>query len=171
MGVALGIASIAMAAAGTAAQVVAQQRAANANKAVLSRNAELADRASKVSLLAGASQASEALSQGSRVAAEARAAAAAGGVDIQSGGVTSLLETTKQTATMDVETIRNNALREALGYQAQADQFRAESRAVSRQARFGMYTSLLTGAGQMLGQAYGMRSSPRPVSYPSLGRG
>ncbi len=177
---------------GLATSMSAQASATRQQGDVLSMNEALARRAEKASVLTGAAAAAGSVEQGSRVIGEARATASGSGVDVQSPGVLNILDTTRETAAMDAETIKNNALREALGYSIQATSFGMQSRMNQLEGRNRMIGTAIQGAGGITEQLYRMsllNQAPSPVyqapdylpipgyatgsvsGYPSIGKG
>lgn len=137
------------------------------------QNAGLADRAAQDAIERGA-LAENRTRQGTRRAISSqRAALAASGVDINDGSAADLQGDTAYNGELDAITQRNNARREAFGYQVEAVNMRQRA-ALTRQAtanaassaRMAGYSTLLTAAGQGLEQYAATRSmrAPTPLS-------
>ena len=81
-----------------------------------------------------------------------RAGFAASGVEVGSGSPLSTTQDAAMFGEMDVLTIKNNAEREAWGYQADAANFRSQARANRLAGNANAGATLLTGASSALGQ-------------------
>ena len=80
-----------------------------------------------------------------------RAAAAAQGLDPDSGSASELTTETHQLGELDTLTLQNNAAREAFGYKVEAAQHKEVGRQSRRAGRSGALTTLLTGAASAWG--------------------
>lgn len=85
---------------------------------------------------------------GTESVAENKVALAGAGVDIQSGTALDILADTRAQSTLDVETIRNNAAREAWGHKTQAAQYDYARRNAQYQSKLGVLGSFLGTAAQ-----------------------
>ncbi len=113
-----------------------QQADANARLAMIR-----ADDASR----AGDLKAGAARRKGSAILGAQRVAAAAQGVDINSGSAADLQLETDQMSEIDVNQIKNNAWREAWGYQVQANDLIAQGNMAATSAKYNARATVLTG--------------------------
>jgi hypothetical protein len=139
---------------GTILSAYGQKKAADYQAEVAERNAALARRAAIDAITRGSAEAGKATMEGSRIIGKARAAAAASGVDVQSSSVIDVLGTTRMYATLNAETIKGNAAREALGYNMQASNFQANAGLARMEGAYGSASTLLTGLGSTMGMGY-----------------
>lgn len=91
---------------------------------------------------------------------------AANGLDVTSGSPLAILADTAQMGELDAVTIRNNGEREALGYESQGMNFRAESQLNRMNAKsskqagmIGAAGAVVSGVGQVADKWYKMGSS------------
>lgn len=91
-------------------------------------NARMADRQAQDAILRGERDAGESDRRAAALAGAQRATLAAQGLDLGSGTAASVLEDTAVKAARDATTIRNNAYREAYGYDVQAADLRTRGR-------------------------------------------
>lgn len=127
---------------------------------VAQANATMAGYQREDALRRGEEEAQLAARQAERMRGTQVARLASNGLDITSGSSLSILEDTAFFGAQDVQTIRNNAAREAWGYSVQADNERASSQMYSSAARAQNPTraaglSLLSSAGQFAGTSTG----------------
>jgi hypothetical protein len=120
---------------------------------VAQANATMAGYQREDALRRGEEDAQQAARQAERMRGTQVARLASNGLDITSGSSLSILEDTAFFGAQDVQTIRNNAAREAWGYSVQADNEMASSQMYSSAARAQNSTraaglSLLSSAGQ-----------------------
>jgi len=104
-----------------------------------------------------------------------RARLAAAGVDLGEGSALNILADTDYFGEIDVNTITDNAAREAWAIRQQAAGFKSEasllqSRADSESPWMAGATSLLTSAGKVAGGWYGGKSSPRTDTADPLAK-
>jgi hypothetical protein len=107
----------------------------------------------------GASDSARAAAAGTNAVSENQVALAGSGVDVQSGTALDILEGTRAASALDVETIRNNARREAWGHKTQADQFEYGR----KMAQYNRQTSVLgsfLGTAASMGATYAMSKAP-----------
>lgn len=131
----------------------AEEAMAGANAAQARLNAK--DAIERGSIEAGLMQ-----TEGTKVIAQQRAAMGASGFDISDPTSLAVAETTRATATLDSEMIKNNALREALGFEFQAAQFDYQRKLAKRSKYTAAASSFLSSIGSMAGD-----------SMPSIGAG
>lgn len=74
-----------------------------------------------------------------------RSSFAAQGVDVNSGSAAAIQEETKQIGAEDVQTIRNNAFRESMGFKSQANEAALSGRMANSAAKFNANQSLVSG--------------------------
>jgi hypothetical protein len=98
-----------------------------------------------------------------------RAAYAAQGVDINSGSAADVVANDKQLGALDVLTIKQNAAREAHGYEMQANLARKAGANAARNYNNQAISTLLTGAAQAGSTYYNFRSSSGGGSVPRSG--
>lgn len=157
------MALLAVSAAQTAGKFADQRRAASAAERqgnyegdLLEQNAGLADIQAQDTLARGREDEGRQRRSNRQLAGSQRAALAASGVDINSGSAQDVVDSDAALGEFDAMTIRNNAARQAWGYQVQAADYRrnaAMARAggheTTRSLRNGSVTTLLTGAADL----------------------
>lgn len=131
---ALAVASLAATAIGTGVSVMGQMQAGKAAKAqgeyqaaVGRNNAILAQRAADDARRRGEVAAADQARKGSQLAGRQRAILASNGVLVGEGSALDILGDTAAQTKLDELTIRNNAEREALGYEAQGMNFQSQA--------------------------------------------
>lgn len=134
---------------GTALSAQGQQEAGEYSASVNEMNAATARRAALDAIQRGGVEAGKATMEGSRVIGKARSAASSSGLDVQSASVLDVLGTTRMYSKLNAETIKGNAVREALGYTAQASNFDAQAQLARLEGAYGAASTLLTGVGQV----------------------
>lgn len=124
--------------------------------AIDTQNAGLADAQARDAVARGTIAEDRQRQQTAGLAGSQRATAAANGIDVGSGSAADITSDTARMGELDALTIRNNAAREAYGYQVSAANDRAAAinaqQAGNNQAgadRAGGYSALLTGAGRL----------------------
>lgn len=153
---------------GTVASVRAQQQqsasdqaAANYRSQVAKNNQIIADRKAEDARQRGAiAERQQRIKTAQRIGA-ARASAAARGVEVDSGSAGDITSDLKALGELDALTIRNNAEREALGFEQTGTNYAAESNLASlesgsakRAGEIGVASSLINGTGQVAGKWY-----------------
>lgn len=121
-------------------------------------NARGAELQAKDAIKRGEKDASTVMTRGKAVAGAQKVALAAQGIDIESGSAAELQADTKAAIAQDVQTVQNNAWREAWGYQFQALSLNSQGQMAEAAARNTARDTLLTGGAQAVGygaQAYG----------------
>lgn len=141
--------TIGLMAAGTAAQMYAQQQGGEASAATLRAQAESERAQAADALQRGAGEAGRVRTAGSQLIGENKVALAASGVDVQSGSAVDALTGVRQANEMDVQTVRSNAARAAWGHTSQATLLDAEAENVEEQAKLAMVGTFLGGAAQV----------------------
>ena len=127
---------------------------------VAQANATMAGYQREDALRRGEEDAQQAARQAERMRGTQVARLASNGLDITSGSSLSILEDTAFFGAQDVQTIRNNAAREAWGYSVQADNALASSQMYTSAAKAqnpgrAAGLSLLSSAGQFAGTSTG----------------
>ncbi len=145
-------------------QGYAQHEAGQAQEDIAKRNAKLLDRSAADALRRGDQEAIASRRRTKLLVGEQRAAAAAQGLDVNTGVAADLQEQARAFGEEDEATIRRNAFDEAWGIRTQARNQRAEGRYA---ARAGTNQAIGTGLGG-LGSAYGYYQEGRS---PRVGRG
>lgn len=152
----------------TAVSAVGQIQAANAQAAqakyqaaVAKNNAAIAARSAADSRERGGIEAQNKLREGAAMIGRQNAAFAANGVLVNAGSAIDITSDTAAASQQDALTIKNNAEREALGYETQGMNFKAESALYKRSAAntmnalpFALAGTLLNGAGSVAGKWY-----------------
>lgn len=158
---ALAVSAVVLSVAGSGLSAYSQYQAGQYNSELMENNAILARRAAVDAAQRGQGEGSRALMAGSRVIGTGRAIAGHSGVDVQSESVLDSIGTTRAVSALDAETIRTNALREALGLSTQASNFEAQGRLAEYQAAFGATSTLISGAASAMGTGYQTNLFPR----------
>lgn len=105
----------------------AAQSAADYQAQVATNNATIADQNAKSAVAAGNAQAEQQRMKTNAIIGAQVAAQASSGLDTGSGSPLDVRTSTKELGELDVLTIRNNAARQAYGYQSQSNSFAAQS--------------------------------------------
>lgn len=158
------IASLSAMAVGGGLQAWGQYRQASAEQQAARANQRLANIAAGDALLRGQLAAGQARMEGSQIVGEQAVAAGASGVD--PGSAAGLHASSRAYAEADAQTLVNNAMREAWGYQVESRQHGAEARAAGQRKWMGPLATILGGAGQAAGQAYQAWGRPGYQSSP-----
>lgn len=161
MGVALPILAIAatigsavVGAAGASEQAQAQSQAANYNAQVAQRNAQVSLQNASLSAQAGNQQVENSELKNRAVLGSIKANEGASGVDINSGSFKNVQASEDAVGQQDALTIRSNAVKEAYGYQTQAQGYEAQGSLDTSEAandktagNYSVASTLLGGAG------------------------
>lgn len=151
-------------------QTKAANAAAQYNAEMQKRNAEVAEMQAENARQRGELEEKQFRLQLSKQKGEMRAGYAASGAVVDSGSALDNLMDTTEWGELDALTIRHNAAIEAWGYKNQAANFMGQSELLraSRQS-VGLATSstLVTGAGQVLGQAASFGYAAQGAKGPS----
>lgn len=166
----MGITGSVMAAASvaeTASTFIGQRQQASAIRDASAFDTAQADYAANDATARGAFDASRRAVAGRQMVGAQRAAAAASGIDANSGSAAQLQSDEAGMSAFDEQMIRNNAAREAWGYKAQST---INSQAAKNEAdalKRDSYSTLLTGAGKV----YSMfpRNKVKPVATTKSG--
>ena len=153
-------AMLALSAVGTVASVAGAQQTSQANsnaaayQAQVARNNQVvAEQNAKYAEEVGASQVQAKQQQTAQMQGRIRAALGGAGVDPNSGSAARLQESTAEMGTLDAETIRNNAARQAYGFRVQGTDFASQAGMLDAQSKnaltagnLNMFGSLVSGA-------------------------
>jgi hypothetical protein len=168
MATALAIGSLALAAVGTGVTVYgqmqaadAQQKQANYQASIATRNAQLAQQAADQARQDGETKAAQSALAGKQLIARQRVAFAANGVDANAGSAADIQADTAEGNKLDQLTILNNAERQAIGFQNLGANFNGQagldtlagSNAQSA-GTSGAFGSLLSGGGAVADKWY-----------------
>jgi hypothetical protein len=150
--------------ASTAYGAYAQNQAGKAQQDIANRNAKLLDRSAADALTRGNEEALASRRRTRVLVGQQRAAAAAQGLDVNTGAPADLQNQAEAFGAQDEATIRRNAFNEAWGIRTQASNQRTEGRYARRA---GINQAIGTSLGGM-GQAY---SYWRDERSPYMGKG
>ena len=135
---------------GTGIGAVGEQNAAAQKAAQDQQNAQLAQQQASDVLARGAYQAGQIQQRASQMIAAQRTGYAASGVDENVGSAAAVQSGTRAMATLDAMQTRNNAARQALGYQYQATQEQKQAELDKEAGRQALAGSILGGLGTAL---------------------
>jgi hypothetical protein len=116
------------------------------NKKILERNAELARIAKVDALRRGGVRETIQRIKTAKIIGKQRAAAGASGVSVESGSTVDVMADARMMGELDSLIIRNNAAREAWGFEAQALNFDYQQGVLQYKQDQGIFTSMLTSA-------------------------
>lgn len=133
-------------------------------------NQNLANAQSADAYQRGANAVGRARTEGTQTIGAEKVAYAASGVDLQSGTPLSTMADTRALSEQDAATLRNNAAREAWGYQVQASNFAQQARAAKQNAALGALATGLGGVGQAASILGRWTSQPTAPAAAGLGR-
>jgi len=161
MGAAVPITAMGMSLLGGYAAGEGARRAGEYEGSVMDTNAVMARRYAADSIARGRVMAGRATSAGTEVISTARASGGASGFSVGSSSMLDALSTTRMMSSLDAETIKSNALREALGYETQAMNFTAQGNLARMKGQNAEVSSLLGGAGSAAQTGYSSGLFPR----------
>ena len=153
----------------------AQAQAASYQAQVKANDAIMAQQNAQYARQAGDAQAAQKQMETAQQTGAIRAAAAANGLDVNSGSALGVQTSQKLLGNNDVLNIRNNALRQVYGYQAQADGFQAQSQLDQMQSSSATSGSILSATGSLLSgassvsQMYAKSASLKPPNMFTTG--
>ncbi len=150
VGAALGAAAAGLSMVSTIFGGLAQRKAARAKAEVMERNVDLANYQASDALGRGDVAAKIRRQQAQQTAGEQRTALAAQGIDVNSGTAADIQGNTTYLGELDAQTIRNNAAREAWGYQVQAQDYQIGADFTRAEGDNEMISTLLTGANNLI---------------------
>lgn len=147
-------------------QAASQQSALETQAQTAANNAELSRIQADDALASGGNSESNSRMQTAGLKGSQRAALAANGVVLGEGSALDLLTSTDYMGEVDALTIRDNAAKQAWGYNIQADNYLTNSAQLSKSASSidpgkAAGTSLLTGATQVGSQWYAMNRATK----------
>ncbi|TPQ24939.1 hypothetical protein C2U68_17330 [Methylomonas koyamae] len=136
-------------------QASAAKKQAQYQAQVDANNAKMAEWARSDALQRGEIEAQRSMQSRAQLIGRQRAALAANGVELNQGSALDLLTSTEYLGQQEVDTIQNNALREAWGYSNQAAEFRSGSAFADWRARNTSpgKAALLSGASSLISSA------------------
>lgn len=121
---------------------------------VARNNATMADYAAEDAKRRGEQDALEVQRRAAAIKSSQRVGAAAHGLDLGYGTPADLQDQTDFFAQQDVNTVRNNAAREAWGYRTQGKNYRTQANATQSNGGLAVMGTLLGGAGQVADKWY-----------------
>jgi len=124
----------------------ASRQAAYANAATMESNAVLAEAAKTDALARGGQAAGQVRTRGTQTEASQTADYSASGVSVKSGSAVDVGSSTEAVSELDAELAKNNARREAFGYESQASNFRRQAAYTRQEGDMAEVTSILGGA-------------------------
>ena len=145
--------------AGAVAKAYSDDQAAKAAKAAGNRNAILAENAASDALQRGEADAARVRMQDGALAGKQRAALGSSGVDVNQGSAARVQEDTAAITAIDVETVRNNAAREAWGLRTQGLNYRANAAAAGRAGQNAVTSDIIGGAASATSAVVGSLNS------------
>lgn len=174
MGATAAMGTVAM---GTAANAYGKIRAGNDTKGIYDLNAGLAERQAQDAEQRGEIDAGRMRRKTEQVIGAQRTSLAAQGVDVNRGSALDVQADTAYLGELDVQTIKNNAAKEAWGLRTQAADYRNRGKIAKREGEFGAYTTVLSSAGSLMLAKYGgstttpktSKTSPSADSYAGYG--
>ena len=132
-------------------QAYGQYQSGKFNADMANAQAGIAEQSSRDALGRGAADANASLQQANKAASSQPVAMAAGGVAVGSGTALDVLADTASAGAFDAAIAKNNAAREAYGYQGQAAMSRAEATQARRQGNMGAVSSIMTTGASIYG--------------------
>lgn len=138
---------------GALQQGQAAKSAAKSDAKIANHNAVLANRKAEDARTRGAQEGRAKQIQTMQLLGLQRAAAAGAGVQVDSGSALKLTEDTAMFGKLDELTIRNNAERQALGFEGQASIFGAEAEAAKAAGSAAETASFINAGSSLLGSA------------------
>lgn len=160
---ALMVASTLVSARGAYVQSEAAQGQANYQAGVARNNATMAEYAAADAVERGGEAANRSNQQYRQLRGRQVATMAANGIDIGSGSALSILEDTDMVASIDATTIRNNAARQAWGYQVEGQNY--SSSASMYQASADAENPMLSAGASLLGGAAQVGLAGQQMGY------
>lgn len=158
--------STAVSAAGIALSAVGSYQQAKAAKSAASYNAQVAELEAQDAKRRGENDRISAARKAAQLKGDQRSTMAARGLDLTGGTPLALLAQTDYFASVDQDTIRMNAEREAWRSRVKGTAYSNEASGYNPLMSAG--TSLLSGIGSVASQWYGPKSAPVGKSYATL---
>lgn len=148
-----GLLAIALGPVGAMLEIAGQYVEQSRNEERLLYNQQLARQAAMDALSRGALEAGRLRSDTTKLIGEQKVGYATSGVDVTSGTPASIIGESRMLGELDAQTLLNNAIREAWGFQQKAEQLGKDLRASREAAALRAFGTLLGGAGQSAGMA------------------
>jgi hypothetical protein len=126
---------------------IADKKAADASADAQRRNAKVAEDAASDALQRGEADAGRVQMQGSSLQGAQRAGYGTSGADVNTGSAALTQEDTAMLTAMDVQTLRNNAQREAWGLERQADNMRRSADSTATGGNLALAGDIIGGVG------------------------
>lgn len=161
--------SLALAAGGTAMNAVGQIKAGNKAKEAGEQSGQILEARARDARAIGADEESRYRASVRGLIGSQRAGFAAQGVDVGSGSAVDVQADAAYLGELDALTIRNNAAREAWGYEVEADQARKGGAIAQKESRWGAVTSIAGTAGSLAAQRYGFSGPGGRTSKATTG--
>lgn len=152
--------------AGTGVKAFGQSSAGTQQRNLYTYNAQVADLQAQDALARGDVLAGRRRLQTEQVIGEDRASLGAQGVDVNKGSAVDVQADARYLGELDAMTIKNNAAREAWGYQVQAQDYRTRAALAYRTGAFGAAGTLLTGASDLLLKKFGLGGDKEAPGTP-----
>lgn len=130
-----------------------------ATAAMYKYKAELAKKNATAALIAGQSEEGAAKAKTTRTIAEQLVAQAANGLDVATGSPLAVRTATQIAGDYDAAIIHYNALREAQGYNAEAENYLLAAKNAKRSSKLSAFGTLLSGASALAGKYSTMKQS------------
>ena len=150
-------AAVGMQAAGAASSVVGSYYSAQSQKSTLGLQADLDEYQAQNALLQGEREEQKARLSTAQLKSSQRANMAANGVDLAQGSAAQVLTSTDYLGEVDAQTIKANALKQALGYRVDATMKRAQADSIS--PGMAAFTTLLGSGAQVASSWYGLNKA------------
>lgn len=132
------------------------------NKQLEDHNAEIAGQMADDAIARGVEQERLLRGEYKKLVGTERNILASQGMDLEADTASAILLDTARQKEIDALTLRNNAAREAWGYKVQAYDYSAKGNLFKREADFGAFNTVLSGAADYaLAQQYGANKKPR----------
>ncbi len=141
-------------AASTAISMKAQSDQAAVSSGIARNNAVMADYAAEDAKRKGEQEAMAVQRKAAALKSSQRVGAAAHGLDLGYGTPGDLQDQTDFFAQEDVNTVRNNAARDAWGLRTQGQNYRTQASATESNGQLAMFGTMLGGAGQVADKWY-----------------
>jgi hypothetical protein len=141
-------------AASTAVSMKAQSDQAAVTSGIARNNATMAEYAAEDAQRKGEQDAMEVQRRAAALKSAQRVGAAAHGLDLGYGTPADLQDQTDFFAQEDVNTVRNNARKDAWGYRAQGQNYRTQASAAQSNGQLAVMGTMLGGAGQVASKWY-----------------
>ncbi len=142
---------------GTGMSVVGQVKSGNAAKKAGDETGAILDQRARDARTIGADEEQRYRANVRGLIGSQRAGFAAQGVDVGQGSAVDVQADAAYLGELDALTIRNNAAREAWGYEVEADQARKGGQIAQREGRWGAATAIAGGASSLLMSRYGFK--------------